>query len=203
MIVCLVVYTCTRVLLARSSFRVSVVSFCALSAVLRLSQSYRERELTYTDIPACCTLRVASSLFLSHSLSANLDLASILSGCVLFSRVRARRSVASQARGRGERRENARERERPGGLREEKKGYQEPRGSIGGHRPPQKSAHHRHHHPSALPRSSFLLVLPLPSPHPTAHPLASSCPLGPTAGAGVRRPLYKYLPWNVKQFASY
>ena len=120
-------YTCTRVLLARSTFRVSVVSFCALSAVLGLSQPPRECERARTHIATllCTTRHVSLSLslflsfafslspFLSYSL-VNLDLASILSGCVLFSRVRTRRSVAGQARGRGERRENAGERERGG-----------------------------------------------------------------------------------------
>ena len=216
-------YTCTRVLLARSTFRVSVVSFCALSAVLGLSQPPRECERARTHIATllCTTRHVSLSLslflsfafslspFLSYSL-VNLDLASILSGCVLFSRVRTRRSVAGQARGRGERRENAGEREREvdGGPMEEKKGRQEPRGSIGGHRPPQKSAHHRHQ----LPFSSFSFLVP-PLRRSSAAPYASSsswltlwpplCPLGPTVGAGARRPLYKYLPWNVKQFASY
>lgn len=107
----------------------------------------------------------------------------------------------------GEKRGGGRERGRQR-AREEKKGWQDPRGSIGGHRPPQKSAHTATSHPSP----SFLLVLPPPPPPPPPPPLPHPLRLtlsgllvcAPwTKWRGGGTTLYKYLPWNVKQFASY
>lgn len=79
------------------------VSFCALSAVsLRLSRPSHTRTRARAHTASASRLS-----FTSLSLPPPFD-------CVVFSRVRARRSVAGQARGRGAER-NAGEEEREGG----------------------------------------------------------------------------------------